>query len=57
MLDKEGIKKYVSLYRDILSEHQIVVTDRDIECIESVLDFAVKAYIADKKSFRSPEDK
>jgi hypothetical protein len=28
-----------------------------IECIESVLDFGVKAYIADKKSFRSPEDK
>ncbi len=26
-----------------------------IECIESVLDFGVKAYIADKKSFRSPE--
>jgi hypothetical protein len=26
-----------------------------IECIESVLDFGVKAYIADKKSFREPE--
>jgi hypothetical protein len=33
MLDKEGIKKYVSLYRDILSEHQIVVTDRDLDNI------------------------
>lgn len=33
MLDKEGIKKYVSLYRDILRKHQIVVTDRDLDNI------------------------
>jgi hypothetical protein len=33
MLDKEGIKKYVSLYRDILHKHQIIVTDRDLDNI------------------------
>jgi hypothetical protein len=37
MLDKEGIKKYVSLYRDILSEHQIVVTDRDLDNIYNLI--------------------
>lgn len=37
MLDKEGIKKYVGLYRDILSKHQIVVTDRDLDNIYNLI--------------------
>ncbi len=38
---------------NIFSQHQDYLVA--IECIESVLDFGVKAYLADKKSFRSPE--
>ncbi len=37
MLDKKGIKKYVSLYRDILSTHQIIVTDRDLDNIYNLI--------------------
>jgi hypothetical protein len=37
MLDKEGIKKYVSLYRDILSKHQIAVTDLDLDNIYNLI--------------------
>ena len=37
MLDKKGIKKYVSLYQDILSTHHIIVTDRDLDNIYNLI--------------------
>jgi hypothetical protein len=37
MLDKDGIKKYVDLYRDILGKHQIVVDDRDLDNIYNLI--------------------
>ncbi len=37
MLDKKGIKKYVSLYPDLLSTHQIIVTDRDLDNIYNLI--------------------
>jgi hypothetical protein len=37
MLDREGIEKYVSLYRDILSKHQIIVTDEDLNNIYNLI--------------------
>jgi hypothetical protein len=37
MLDKEGIKKYVSLYRYILGKHQVFVTDRDLDNIYNLI--------------------
>jgi hypothetical protein len=33
MLDKEGIKKYVKLYENILSKHNIIVNDEDLDNI------------------------
>jgi hypothetical protein len=33
MIDKEEIKKYIRLYRDILNKHQILVDDRDLKKI------------------------
>jgi hypothetical protein len=33
MLDKEGIKKYVKLYENILSEHNIIVNNEDLDNI------------------------
>ncbi len=40
-------------YLNIFSQRQDYLVA--IECIESVLDFGVKAYMADKKSFRGSE--
>jgi hypothetical protein len=37
MLDKEGIKKYVILYKDILSKRQIVVADEDLDNIYQLI--------------------
>ena len=37
MLDKEGIKKYVMLYDQILRDHQIVVTDEDLHNIYQLI--------------------
>jgi hypothetical protein len=37
MLDKEGIKKYVNLYKNILGEHQIIVTDEDLNNIYNLI--------------------
>lgn len=37
MLDKEGIKSYVDLYRNILGEHQIIVTDEDLNNIYNLI--------------------
>ncbi len=37
MLDKEGIKNYVRLYRNILSKHQIVISDEDLNNIYKLI--------------------
>jgi hypothetical protein len=37
MLDKEGIKKYVMLYDQILRDHQIIVTDKDLQNIYQLI--------------------
>jgi hypothetical protein len=37
MLDKEGIKIYVYLYKNILGEHQIIVTDEDLNNIYNLI--------------------
>jgi hypothetical protein len=40
-------------YLQISSPHQYYLLA--IDCIESVLDFAVKAYLIDRRSFREPD--
>jgi hypothetical protein len=37
MLDKEGIKTYVMLYDHILRDHQLVVTDEDLQNIYQLI--------------------
>lgn len=37
MLDKKGIKKYVSLYQDILNKHQIFITAEDVHNIYDLI--------------------
>jgi hypothetical protein len=37
MLDKEGIKSYVDLYKNILGNHQIIVTDADLNNIYNLI--------------------
>ena len=37
MLDKEGIESYVDLYKHILGEHLIIVTDRDLNNIYNLI--------------------
>jgi hypothetical protein len=37
MLDKDGIRNYVDLYKNILSEHQIIVTDLDLNNIYNLI--------------------
>ena len=37
MLDKEAIKNYVKLYRNILGKHQIFVSDEDLNNIYKLI--------------------